>query len=56
MTYDETLAHTWTRKEALIELAKHGVEPGSQVLGEFFDEVGDKQEYSGKEILDWLGY
>lgn len=43
-----------TRKQAIRELAKHGVT--GQELELFFQEVGDKPLYTGEEILGWLGY
>lgn len=51
MTYDEAIAATVSRAEALSEVRKHGIAPA-----EFLEEVGDKPEYTGKEVLDWLGY
>ena len=40
-----------TRAEAIAEIDRHDVEGGSAFLA-----VGDKPEYIGSEVLDWLGY
>lgn len=53
MTYEEAIEATVTRDEAQREIAKHDVEGG---FAAFIRDVGDKAEYSGKEVLDWLGY
>ena len=42
-----------TRAEAIAEIDRHDVEGGSAA---FLVEVGDKPEYIGSEVLDWLGY
>jgi len=41
-----------TRERALLELARHHC----QDLEQFFDELGDREEYQAQEVLDWLGY
>ncbi len=51
MNYDEAVLATVTRAQAMRELAAHGVN-----AAEFFADVGDKQMYTGAEVLDWLGY
>lgn len=53
MSYEEaTLPDTTiTQAQALRELKLH-----SANVQEFFAEVGEKAEYSGKEVLNWLGY
>lgn len=51
MDYNEAIETTVSRAQALAELAKH-----DSNIFEFFDDVGDKPEYTGKEVLDWLGY
>jgi len=53
MTYHEALDAEITREEAQREIAKHDVPGGFQL---FLQEVGDKEEYLGHEVLDWLGY
>lgn len=40
-----------TPQEARREVEKHGAK-----WDEFVREVGNKPKYSGKEVLDWLGY
>ncbi|UAJ12963.1 hypothetical protein [Polymorphobacter megasporae] len=42
-----------SRAEAIAEIDKHDVEGGSAA---FLAEVGDKQDYRGAEVLEWLGY
>ncbi len=41
-----------TRDEAEEEINKHNGEP----FIDFLDEVGDKETYTGEEVLNWLGY
>lgn len=41
-----------TRAEVIAEIDRHDVEGGSAA----FLAVGDKPEYIGSEVLDWLGY
>jgi hypothetical protein len=40
-----------SRKEAIREIRKHGVS-----VNEFLADCGDKDEYTGQVVLDWLGY
>lgn len=40
-----------TPLEARIEIEKHG-----QKWAEFAEEHGDKETYTGEEVLGWLGY
>ncbi|MDQ0084555.1 hypothetical protein J2W35_004924 [Variovorax boronicumulans] len=55
MNYEEAAEATVTRAEALREIARHDLgEPDPVAL--FFQEVGDKAEYTGEEVLSWLGY
>lgn len=51
MSYQEALKEIISRQRAISFVKDHGV-----ILDEFFAEVGDKEEYTGKEVLDWLGY
>ncbi len=41
-----------TRAETIAEIDRHDVEGGAAA----FLAVGDKPEYFGSEVLDWLGY
>ena len=55
MSYDEAVEATISRAQALREIAKHDIgEPDAAAL--FFQEVGDRPEYTGAEVLNWLGY
>jgi hypothetical protein len=40
-----------SKAEALAEIRRHHQDPA-----EFFKEVGERDEYIGCEILEWLGY
>lgn len=40
-----------TKAEALHEILRHACN-----FAEFLQDVGDKDEYTGKEVLGWLGY
>jgi len=51
MSYDEAREATVTRAEALAEVKRHGCS-----VEEFLSEMGDRDEYSGSDVLDWLGY
>jgi len=51
MGYYEALEAVVSRKEAFREIKKHNLQ-----VSDFIEEVGDKEEYTGKEVLDWLGY
>lgn len=51
MDYNEAKQATITRAEAIAEIKEHNAD-----LMEFFEEVGDKPEYTGEEVLGWLGY
>lgn len=53
MTYNEALDAEVTREEARREIAKYDVPGGFEL---FLQEVGDKAEYLGREVLDWLGH
>jgi hypothetical protein len=53
MNYDEAFEAVVTREEARREVARHDVEGGFEV---FLQEVGDRAEYLGGEVLAWLGY
>jgi hypothetical protein len=53
MTYDEAISEDpiITRKEAQLECQKHSVP-----FVELVVELGDRPEYSAKDVLQWLGY
>lgn len=50
-SYEEAAEATVTRAEAAAEIARHDAD-----FSAFLAEVGDKEEYEGREVLDWLGY
>lgn len=52
-TYEDACEMTVTRDEAEAEIGRHDVDGG---FAAFLAEVGDRAEYEGKEVLDWLGY
>lgn len=41
-----------TRERALLELARHHCKD----IEQFFDDLGDREEYQAQDVLDWLGY
>lgn len=53
MTYDEAVDEnpTISKAVALREIKAHGAD-----LAEFFEGVGNKDEYGASEVLIWLGY
>lgn len=51
MDYWEAIEVEVTKAEAVREVEKHGIDKT-----EFFAELGEKDCYQGKDILDWLGY
>ncbi|ENG0264603.1 MULTISPECIES: hypothetical protein [Burkholderia cepacia complex] len=51
-TYEDACDMTVTRAEAEAEIGRHDVAGG---FSAFLAEVGDRPEYEGKEVLDWLG-
>jgi len=50
--YQSAIGVIITRSRALLELARHGCED----IEEFFEDLGDKEEYDAQEVLIWLGY
>jgi len=52
-SYEDACEATITRAEAESEIAKHDCEGGFTA---FLVDVGDRAEYTGQEVLDWLGY
>ena len=51
MTFEEAMEATVSKAEAVAEIRRHGHDPA-----QFFLEVGDRSEYEGREVLEWLGY
>lgn len=51
--YYEACEATISRAMARAEIERHDVEGGFDL---FLLEVGDRDAYEGKEVLDWLGY
>ena len=51
MTFEEAMEATVSKAEAILEIQRHGHSPA-----EFFLEVGERNEYEGREVLEWLGY
>ena len=51
MTYYEAVGATVTRIQAQREVSAHGLS-----WEDFIADVGDKSEYQGTEVLDWVGY
>jgi hypothetical protein len=51
MSYEEALDVMVTRREARHEVLEHGLE-----WHDFIVDVGDLPEYSGEQVLAWLGY
>lgn len=52
-SYEDACEETVTRAEAKAEIDKHDCDGG---FAAFLAEVGDREEYEGKVVLDWLGY
>lgn len=50
--YDSAYDITISKARALQELENHGI----TCIQEFFDDVGDREEYPAQKVLDWLGY
>lgn len=50
-TYMEACEAEVTKEQARREIAKYDVEGGFE---RFLQEVGDRETYEGKEVLDWL--
>ena len=51
MDYDDACEYTPTRSEIEREIKAHGSDPR-----DFFDDTGNKTEYTGQDVLNWLGY
>ena len=53
--YDSAEGLVITQDRALQELARHGITSNEDIL-EFFNEVGEHEEYDAQKVLIWLGY
>jgi len=53
MDYEDACEAIVTREEARREIARHDIDG---TFADFLAEVGDRAEYSGGEVLGWLGY
>ena len=49
--YEEALEITLTALQAKREVEKHNLS-----FNDFTNEIGDKESYTGEEVLNWLGY
>ena len=52
MTENEYRDETITHSQALYQLEQHGVLD----IAEFYSDLGERETYTGAELLDWLGY
>ena len=44
-----------TQDRALQELARHGITTNEDIV-QFFDDMGQKDNYDAQAVLMWLGY
>jgi hypothetical protein len=51
MRLEEAMDAVVSKAEAITEIRRHNQDPA-----EFFREVGERDEYVGSEVLEWLGY
>ena len=51
MNYSEALVASISIHDAKEEVLRHGLS-----WHDFLQDVGEKQEYVGEEVLSWLGY
>ena len=51
MNYDDACTASVSRARALEEVKLHHCD-----VAEFLAEVGDRAEYRGSDVLNWLGY
>lgn len=51
MSYDEACISPISRARAIEEVNRHHCD-----VDDFLAEVGDRAEYRGSEVLNWLGY
>jgi hypothetical protein len=50
--YDTAKGETISRRRAVLELRRHGIDDPS----EFDAELGNRPTYKATDVLDWLGY
>ena len=51
MRLEEAMEAVVSKAEAIAEIRRHNQDPA-----EFFQEVGERDEYVGSDVLEWLGY
>ena len=57
MTYEQAMGARVSKSEAIAEVRLHPTGQGTELdISDFLIEVGDKAQYTGAEVLDWLGY
>lgn len=59
MDYNEAVEATVSKNMARHEVQRHGgntLESQIAFWNDFLREIGDRQEYTGAEVLNWLGY
>ena len=52
-SYEDACLARVTRSQAKAEIDRHDIDGGFE---QFLLDVGDRDQYLGKEVLDWLGY
>ena len=50
--YESAKGITISKKRALLELRRHSIFD----YKEFFDDLGERETYSARAVLGWLGY
>jgi hypothetical protein len=53
--YDSAEDITISQDRALQELARHGITSNEDIV-EFFNDMGQKENYDAQAVLVWLGY
>ncbi len=57
MTYNEAIDAIVSRSEALAEISRHPTGAGTDAdIAAFLADMGDEPDYSGMDVLGWLGY
>ena len=57
MTYEQAMGAIVSKAEALAEIRLHPTGQDAELdITHFLMDVGDKAQYTGAEVLDWLGY
>ena len=51
MSYEDACETIFSRARVIREIKDHHLDPRA-----FFAEVGDRKEYKGRTVLNWLGY